>query len=449
MIKALENILYSFLSSKKCRSLFVLCLALFLGGCENDSDTSLGEEGNYKLQSSCWQTTITKAVTERINELFGSASSLISSSSGGGSSGAAFIFVAFAVWLAFKLLKVLGSFKEESIGEVWTEIGHKLFLCGACAFVVMNSDNINEAINTFIVPIYKTVLELGVKVLGGDHNVTFELGSFGTIYFSGDGDNICVDLDADTFGIDGFKERIDTLSNCLICRISNRLNAGIKIGISLIVSLRIGAIFVGLTMLLLFTAAKFVFVLFIVDSLFRLNFAVFLIPFLIVGIPFNWSRKWSKHGFLMFINSSGIMLFLGFLVALAAGGIENIMDSLTSDIESNSEAAFEGLGNALLCMFLMATLLVNIPSLAVALADKFIGGGNGLEFQKKVSKFVMNTVKKFAAAALASVSGGSTKTFTSVAEKYETTREISDNIRQKKNATNNILNSLAGTNDDD
>ena len=446
MIKALKNILYSFLSTKKCRSLFILCFALFLGGCENDGDTSLGEEGNYKLQAACWQTSITQAVTERINELYSTGKSIVGGNGPTSGGGAAFICIAFAVWMALKLLKVLGSFKEESIGEVWTEIGHKLFLCAACAIVLLNSYNINEAINAFIVPIYKTVLELGIKILGSDTSVDFNLGSFGTVYFDA---NTGVCFDPSHFSATDFKTGIDPLSGCLICRISNRLNAGIKIGISLIVSLRIGAILVGLTMILLFTAAKLVFVLFVVDSLFRLNFAAFLIPLLIMGIPFNWSRKWSKHGFLMFINSSGIMLFLGFLVALATGGIERIMNNLSPNIQSNPEAAFEGLGSPLLSMFLIATLLVNIPALAVALADKFIGGGNGLEFQKMVSKFVMNTVKKFAAAALASVSGGATKTFTNVAEKYETTREISDNIRQKKNATNSILNSLAGTNDDD
>lgn len=440
MIKALKYKLYSLLNSRTLRFWMLLAMPLFLSGCENDDDTSLGQEGNYEGQSSCWQTKITNAVIALVNQLYNDSAIEVER---GGSN---IILVAFAVWMAFRLLRVLGSFKEESLGEVWTEILQKLFLCSVCAYFASRVDLINEAIQLFVVPIYVTILELATSMLENRTAGSVSLGAFGQINFDFDVP-ACptngVAIEAGRF--DGIFE----ISNCVVCLISSRLNSGIRIAVTLISSLKIGAILVGIIMAALFTAAKFFFVLYLVDSLFRLNFAAFLLPVLIIGVPFKYTRKWSKHGFLMFLNSSGIMLFMALLVSLIVKTLEYLVAQYQDDF---TPEGIEGFGTGLLAMILISFLLINIPGFAVALTDKFVGGGGGLEFQKKVSEFIVNSLKKLGASALSGITSGATNVITETMEKYEQTRKVLDNVKQVRNATNSMVNkmhSLAGHNDDD
>lgn len=435
MIRFLEYKLQIMLSSSKMRTIFLLIFGLFLGGCEKDNDTSLGEDGNIQAQSACWQTAIVHAVTHVVDTLYSGSSSKVAEG------GASVILVGFSVWMALKLLKVLSSFKEESLGEVWTEITQKLFVCAFCAYFVASSGTITEAINMFVIPVYNAVLELGITALSvtkesGSNN----LGDYGTISYS---HKLSACKMPSSVSAGALMGAIQPISDCIVCAISDRLNAGVQIGIKLIMSLHLGAMLVGIALLILFTAAKFGFVLFLVDSLFRLNFAAFLLPVLIVGVPFNYTRKWSKHGFLMFINSAGIMLFLGLLISLSVCALETLMSKLTFD-----EANIEGLGPMLLAMLLISTLLVNIPGFGVTLADKFIGGGAGLEFQKKISRFVINTIRRAASYVAGTVTGGISSTLNQMVEKYEITRAIKDGVKQTKGKIDSALNSLAGDRDD-
>lgn len=440
MIKTLKYKLYSLLNSKTLRFLMLFAMPLLLSGCEQDNDTSLGEDGNYAGQSSCWQTKITNAVVAVVDQLYNDSAREVARG------GANVILVAFAVWMAFRLLRVLGSFKEESLGEVWTEILQKLFLCSVCAYFASQTDLINEAIKLFVVPIYVTFLELATSMLENRTITLVNLGAFGQINFSYDVPT------CPTSGVHiepGSFHGIFEISNCVVCLISSRLNAGIKIAVTLVSSLKIGAILVGIIMAALFTAAKFFFVLYIVDSLFRLNFAAFLLPVLIIGVPFKYTRKWSKHGLLMFLNSSGIMMFMALLVSIIVKTLEFLVSRYQNDF---SEEGIEGFGVGLLAMILISFLLFNIPGFAVALADKFVGGGGDLEFQKKISEFIINSLKKLGSSAVGGLTSGATNVITETMEKYEASRKVLDNVKQVKNATNSMVNkihSLAGHNDDD
>ena len=440
MIKTLKYKLYSLLNSKTLRFGMLFAMPLFLSGCEQDNDTSLGQEGNYDEQSSCWQTKITNAVTAIVNQLYADSSAEVAHG------GANIILVAFAVWMAFRLLRVLGSFKEESLGEVWTEILQKLFLCSVCAYFVSRTDLIDEAIKLLVVPIYVTFLELATRMLEIDGGGGVKsLGAFGEIDFTRGVLACPTNVEVEPGNFDGVFE----ISNCVVCRISSRLNSGIRIAITLISSLKIGAILIGVAMAALFTAAKFFFVLYVIDSLFRLNFAAFLLPVLIIGVPFGYTRKWSKHGLLMFLNSSAIMMFMGLLVGIVVLTLEGLVAAYANDF---TPEGIEGYGAGLLAMILISILLINVPGFAVALTDKFVGGGGGLEFQKKISEFIMNSLKKAGGKVIDSITSGSTSIITTTMEKYEATRRVLDNVKQVKNATNSMVNkihSLAGHNDDD
>ncbi|MBP5694323.1 MAG: hypothetical protein J6X03_02565, partial [Bacilli bacterium] len=222
------------------------------------------------------------------------------------------------------------------------------------------------------------------------------------------------------------------------------LNVGFKIGLELITTFRLSAILVGILILLLFVVLKFFFVLFVVDALFKLNFSIYLLPILIMGIPFNFTRKWSKYGLLMFVNSSGVMLFLGILVSVAIVALEMTVGSLTE----LGYSSFEGFGISLLTIVLISFLFINIPGMGAALSDKFIGGGRDLEFQKKISKFIINSIKKGGAKILGSLTAGTSTTMTNAWEKHEKYREMITNLKVKQSNLSNAINSLEGYNED-
>lgn len=428
----IQKLIYNILFSPRMRFLCMSMMMLFLGGCMDDS---VGEKENYQASANCWQTKIVNAVLSIIDELYKTSAEKVTNG------GPALICVSFAIWMSFKILKTLPSFKEENLGEIWTEIGQKLFICMFCAWIVYQMGNIDWALQTFLFPVYNTISELGLNILAATSGTLSEnnnLGEFGEVTYPKIDYGQCkINID-DTHSL---KESLANPVNCLACSVSNRLNAGIKIGLSLIYLGDIGTIFAGILVLVLFTVTKFSFIFVLVDGLFRLNFAAFLMPVLIIGIPFNYTRKWSKHVFLMFLNSSGIMLFITLLICISIGALQYIMDSLGSQLD---ESVSNG-GPMILAIILISVLFINIPDFGVSLADKFIGGGGGIEFQKKVSKFVIRNVKKAGYQVMAAATNSATRKFTDTLEKYEATREALDSARQIKKK----IDSIAGKRGDD
>ena len=439
----LKYYIYKYFSLRTFRILSVLFSIFFLSACEKEGDSSAGETENYKYQAACWQAAIVQYVMQAADSLFSNAKGLVV----GGEAGAAVICISFSIWMALKLLKVLPSFKEHNLGEVWTEIGHKLFVCAFCALLLAKTEYLHEAMNTFVFPIYNTIIELGANALnsGVKGGSSVALGDYGQVTFeTASGCATSSEIKANS--ISG---GIGPISKCMVCAIKDRLNVGVKIGIAMICNGGIGAIITGLTVLLLFSGAKLFFVLYLVDGLFRLNFAVFLLPILIMGIPFSYTRKWSKKSFLMFINSSGVMLFLGLLISVSINALISVITGGASATGGEMTSAnIAGRGPVLLSILLIATLLVNIPGLAVALADKFIGGGGGLEFQKKISKFVFTVARRIGAAVASYFTAGIANQVNEGLEQYEKVRNIKDRIKTTKEAFNHRLNSLAGYNDD-
>ena len=138
-------------------------------------------------------------------------------------------------------------------------------------------------------------------------------------------------------------------------------------------------------------------------------------------------------------------MFLGLLVVIAVSALETIVGTIGG---SFSEKYIEGLGPMLLSILFISFILINIPGMGVALADKLIGGGGGDEFQKKVTKFVIQTAKKIGAGALGAVTSNVSTAITNTMEKYEASREALDTIKNIQSKISNKANSLAGYNDD-
>lgn len=426
----MSNIASKYFNLSLLRRLCMSALTLILCGCEFGDNS----DATFEQQSSCWQTAVVGAALKVINSLYKNASSVVTD----GTAGAAVICMGFSIWMAFKLLTILSSFKEQNIGEIWTEIGHKLFLCGFCALMLASTEKINWGVNTFVTPIYNTMLELGAKTLDASKGASsMSVGEFGEVSYESTS-GYCSSGSPNMDVSNGLKEGIEPMANCLICSINNRLNSGVKIGTDLIVSGKIGALFVGLLVLAIYTITKLFFVLFVVDSLFRLNFAAFLIPILIIGIPFNYTRKWSKHGFLMFINSAGCMLFIALMASIAVGTLEALVanPSLTKD-------EVENYGSIMLAIVMISVLLLNVPGVGVALADKFVEGGGSHVFQEAMSKFVMRTGRAALSKVVGYFTNGITSDINNMIEKFEVLRWR----KQQYEGIKNMLKDAAGYNE--
>ena len=410
---------------------FAMVMLVFaLTGCEGETSNA---SSAYEKNAACWQAFILEATLKIIDKLFLDSSTKVANG------GPTVILIAFSVWMAFKLLKVLSSFKEESVGEVWTEIGHKLFLCSFCAWGVYSTANIKEMVDTYIIPVYNAFLDLSSQSLDMKSETIQLPAGIGSINYSGQVQPTCTA----TMSTNSIKESISPMAKCLICNIVARLNAGIKVGSFLIGTGSFAGVIVGMIISICFWLAKFGFVFYLIDALFRVNFAVVLVPIFIMGIPFPFTRKWSLHTFLMFINSSGVMLFMGLLVSICVGTLQQILRYVGPSLDAGNT---EGMGPVMMAMLMIAILLFNVPGFAVTIADKFIEGGGSSEASKKISKFVIDLAKKIGYAALSYVTQSATQEVTDALQEYERVREIHDTAKQKLSQINNKLNEIAGYN---
>lgn len=434
----LKYYMYKYLTFKNLKRIFFFVSVLFLSGCEKDDDTSLGEDDNFNNQADCWQSSLLSIVSKNVDTLLRESAGLASSG------GAAVVCIGFAIWMSFKLLKILPSFKEQNLGEVWTEILQKLFFCAFFAVTLTNVSNINYLINLCLVPIYQTLVELGAAIVsGGSFASEVNVGEFGVVTYVHNANACQVSgLSAESIG-SGLSNSV----GCLVCLINDRLSVGLKIGIALICTGNIGAILVGLFVLFVFTVTKIFFVLVLVDSIFRLNFAGFLVPFLIICIPFNYTRKWAKQGALLFLNSAGVIMFLALLIAVCIGAMQNIIIGIGGD--GLKEEDIEGLGTITLSIFMISVLFINIPCIAEGLADKYVEGGAGLEFQKRISRFVFTAARSAAASILGTFTNGIAQEVNKVIEKHEKLRAMKEHVAQVKSSVSSKFDSLAGYNDDD
>ena len=248
----MQNWIYKCFTSRAFRLLFGFMLPLLLCACDESQDKASGMEGNYTGQAECWQTKIIEIVLTPVNDMFTEAAQKVAVD------GWVVVMLGFAIWMAFRLLKILPSFKEENLGEIWTEIIQKLFICAFCGWAASSVDLITWTLSTFVVPLYNTIIELGANVLGQiNPSTSIDLGSeMGTIVFSGNY-NHCTTSD---LAATDLSNSIKPMTYCMTCMISDRLNGGIRVGVVLVSSLDLGAIFVGLSMMVLYTFAKFAFV---------------------------------------------------------------------------------------------------------------------------------------------------------------------------------------------
>lgn len=416
--------------------LMIVFLALSLAGCSSDKADSQnvtgieleGEESELdEEQRACWQAGLLNMFYNAMSESSMNAYPKVTKSA------MPFIMVAFAVWLSVRLLKHVSSVVEEAPAEVWTEVMRMAFLCTVCGILASSTGFLLFVLNKLIFPIYYAFLEYGsriVELAGADEQINPKgqmIGSTCMIYTNS---LVCKapELTAAGFsnGKASFPSGPSEMMQCLVCATSDRLQMGFLIAKEMLASTSLTSWVSGALIFSIFIIVKVAFVFYLVDSIFRMNIVVILLPCLILAVPFKFSRKWSKDGIMTILNSSAIMMCIAIVTTMA-------MLAMQTTINDNYEylgdkQSYQEFGVVMLCMILIAFLVLKSIGLAVSMANTLVRGAGGTDFQKKIAKLAAWAGKKL----LGFITGGVGSGLMKMAEKSPAAQKIKEKAQSAK-----------------
>ena len=424
------------------------CLVFLLTACGDNPEASLGgDEGvadDYKAldqSGSCWQGSLVKQFYSMLGTVSIEGFSHLTSGC------MQLMAVAFSLWLAYQILRHVSATSPESLGEFWTKAIRKAALCVVCGILASSTGGVLYALNTFVFPIYVTLLEFGSRIL--DVIDTDPTANAKAMYTAvGDGQcrvetytaaaTTSCSLTGKTIGdISGkeFPVEPGLMMQCMTCKVADRLIAGLRLGLSSMLGHGFMGFIVGIMVVFAFLIAWIGFALYIIDSIFRLAMMVVIAPFLILSFAFEQTRKWTTVGFKYMLNSSAIMLCLVVLVSMTIMAMQAVLsDSSVGDI--GNDESYKSLGIVPIVMMFMGFMIVKATGMAVELSDSITGGGGGTAFQKKMAALA-GTIAK---AILAYATAGMGKAVTNFIEKHERLKAAADAVKKARNK----MNSLAG-----
>lgn len=364
------------------------------------------------------------------------------------------MILAFSLWMAFQILRHVASPSPESIGEFWTKVLRKATLCFACGYLASSPENIFYVINTFILPIYITLLELcgsildlmnktpeatakSLKIVGNTTEIceTYNYNMVGTASCA------LPDTSAIEIQPQKFPQEPLQLMGCMACAVGSRLDVGYKIALYAMKSGFFGFI-VGVFLAAAFLITKLGFALYLVDSIFRLNMMIIIMPFLILFFAFEQTRKWSATGFKIILNSSAIMLCLGILVSMTIFAMQKIL--INRDMGEFGEIPlYNDFGVVPISLIFLGFIIIKASGLAVSLSDSVTGGGGDTKFQKKMAALVGTVAKGIFTA----VTAGGGKVITTIAEHSARVRAIAEKAQKAQKKAQQIqqkMQKLAG-----
>lgn len=431
--------------------LFIIFSALFLlTACSDNA----GDEGGTAMsqddpryaadqQRTCWQSEFLsifyktigaqtiKVYTEQTkhNNLFG------------------VVILGFSIWMAYQILRHIAAPAPESLGEFWTKIVRKAFLCAMCGILASSTDQIYYVLQNFIFPIYITILEFTSKILEVTANdpaaqikaikiaSTFgdDTGDSGTGYicevyknqFQGTGCHFNGKMSTD-FSSGEFPKEPMELMGCMACAVSDRLSVGYDVAIRLFKIGNFTAFCVACFLAICFTIVKLGFVFYLVDSIFRLNIILIILPFLIMAYPFEQIRKWSISGFKIILSSSAIMLCLGLTISMTILAMQKMLTQ--KDMDFGNSALYEKFGSTAMALIFMGFLIIKATGIAVELSSKISGIQTSADFQKKF-KALVATIGR---AVLLAFTAGASKTATTIIDHIEKLRQLREKYRKAK-----------------
>ncbi len=433
-----QNNIFRFL-----RTIFmVFALVFVLGGCGSDSSngnvsvielSDNPDEQNEldEQQRACWQAELLSSFYNVMAESSVKAYPHVTGSA------MPFMMVAFAVWLSFQILKHVGSVVEESPGVIWTDIGRMAFLCLTCGLLASSTTFLLYVLNKLIFPIYYAFLEYGSLVLN-TMTTSAEADAPG-IYLGEPEKGVCLIYSnslvcsappIENVTLSSFPSGPSDLMQCLACAVNDRMQLGFVLAKNLMGMFTLSSVICGLLLYVVFAIVKISFVFYMVDSIFRMNIMVILLPCFIMAYPFKYTRKWVKQGLLIVLNSAAILAFIAIVIALALMAMQILLVDNSALIGNRD--SYREFGAPALIVLLVAFLVLKSIGLAVSLASSVVGGGGGTDFQKKIASLAAQIAK----GAFIWVTGGVGKVFTQT--------RIGQALEQKRNDAKNKINELAG-----
>lgn len=350
------------------------------------------------------------------------------------------MLLAFSLWMAFQILRHVSSPTPESMGEFWNKILQKGALCFACGYLASSPDNVLYVINTFVMPIYITLLELCSNVLNIINNDPTSGASAKSILLPGQdgicetynynmaGSGACSLPDTSTIEINTnkFPEEPLKMMECMACAVGARLDVGYKLAMYAMSGGFFGFL-VGCFLIAAFMIAKLGFAMYLVDSIFRLDMMIIIMPFLILFYPFEQTRKWTVTGFKIILNSSAIMLCLGVLVCMTILAMQTVLTNESMG-EFGTTEIFKNLGIVPVSLIFLGFVIIKATGIAVSLSESITGGSGDTKFQKKMAALVGTAAK----ALFTALTMGGGKAITSIVEHSQRLRAASEKLQKTR-----------------
>lgn len=370
----------------------------------------------------------------------------------------ALMMIAFAVWLAFRLVKHVSSFTEESPAEVWTEVIKKFFVCFICGLLASSPAGALFVLNRIVFPIYNAFLELGALLLqntGTESMHWLKDDMWLNNPVNPPKYNLICTLDPTTQNSDanllGFPSGPKEMMECMVCSVNERLNFGFKIGLQIMEEIGFMATICGIIIIATFLFVKLGFVFYLVDSVFRFAMMTLILPLLIMGYAFKPTRKWTTTGFKTIINSGAFMMFIAVVMLMTISATYQIMDTYRPYFDV-SELRRAGLMSMMadfsvpfIMLLLISFVVASALSVAKSVADSLVGGGGETNVQKRIATYAAKVGKKIAS----TITMGLVAVVKPVAMRSKRVQKLVEKRNKLLAQKNKLKASIFGDDDDD
>ena len=321
------------------------------------------------------------------------------------------MMIAFAIWLALRLLKYVSSVTENNISEVWNEILRKMFICLICATIVSSTATLNAFINVFIMPIFMAFLDLGVNIIQATSSLPAGSTS-ATIFGETMGNNsstFSCSLDSLTFTETGIPPAFKNTVVCIFSYLKDNISVGGKVGWKAMQQSS-GAIswIIGVLMWLCFLVVKLCFVFYFVDCIFQMGIVLLALPIFVMAYAFGPTKKWATSAFTYIIATSSYLMCFSILIAMIIRAMIELVSNNPDIFNPDGEAHLSDISIGFICMMLIGWLAVGSMSVANQLSNSLIGGNSSSNFEKKLKAVAQGALRALWTGVKALISWGST-----------------------------------------
>ena len=122
-----------------------------------------------------------------------------------------------------------------------------------------------------------------------------------------------------------------------------------------------------------------------------MNIVVIILPFLILAVPFKFTRGWAKEGMLTIFNSSAAMMCIAIVSTLSMVAMQLLIEENAKGIGRID--MYSDMGLVPMGILLISFVVLKSSGIAIALAGSIVGGGGNTNFQKKIGKLAAVAAK--------------------------------------------------------